>query len=44
MLDKYNKMLDMIKWSWRNMKKYRKVSFVLRTLISQRIAIVNGGE
>jgi energy-converting hydrogenase Eha subunit H len=29
MLDKINKMLDIIKWRPRNMKKYRKILFVL---------------
>ena len=33
MLDKYNKMLDIIKWRMRNTKKYRKILFVLGILI-----------
>jgi hypothetical protein len=44
MLDKVNKMLDLVKWRLRNTKKYRKISFVSGTLISQRIAIIKGGE
>jgi hypothetical protein len=33
MLDKYNKMLDIIKWRSRNTKKYRKMLFVLGILV-----------
>ena len=33
MLDKTNKMLDIIKWRSRNTKKYRKILFVLGILI-----------
>ncbi len=33
MLDKDNKMLDIIKWRLRNTKKYRKILFVLGILI-----------
>jgi len=33
MLDKYNKMLDIIKWRLRNTKKYRKILFALGILI-----------
>jgi len=33
MLDKYNKMLDIIKWRLRSTKKYKKISFVLGSLI-----------
>jgi hypothetical protein len=33
MLDKVNKMLDIIKWRSRNTKKYRKILFVLGILI-----------
>jgi hypothetical protein len=33
MLDKVNKMLDIIKWRLRNTKKYRKTLFVLGILI-----------
>jgi len=33
MLDKDNKMLDIIKWRSRNTKKYRKMLFVLGILI-----------
>ncbi len=33
MLDKYNKMLDIIKWRPRNTKKYKKILFVLGILI-----------
>jgi len=33
MLDKDNKMLDIIKWGLRNTKKYRKTLFVLGILI-----------
>jgi energy-converting hydrogenase Eha subunit H len=33
MLDKNNKMLDIIKWRLRNTKKYRKILFVLGILI-----------
>jgi hypothetical protein len=33
MLDKDNKMLDIIKWKLRNTKKYRKILFVLGFLI-----------
>ena len=33
MLDKYNKMLDIIKWSSRNTKKYRKTLSFLGILI-----------
>jgi len=33
MLDKINKMLDIIKWRPRNTKKYRKILFVLGILI-----------
>jgi len=33
MLDKYNKMLDIIKWRLRKTKKYRKILFVLGNLI-----------
>ena len=33
MLDKVNKMLDIIKQGSRNMKRYRKISFVLGILI-----------
>jgi hypothetical protein len=34
MLDKNNKMLDIINWRARNMKKYKKILFVLGILIS----------
>jgi len=34
MLDKVNKMLDIIKWGLRNTKTYRKIFFVLGILIS----------
>jgi hypothetical protein len=33
MLDKVNKMLDIIKWRLRNTKKYRKILFALGILI-----------
>ncbi len=33
MLDKYNKMLDIVKWRSRNTKKLRKILFVLGILI-----------
>ena len=33
MLDKVNKMLDIIKWRSRNTRKYRKILFVLGILI-----------
>jgi energy-converting hydrogenase Eha subunit H len=33
MLDKDNKMLDIIKWRLRNTKKYRRILFVLGILI-----------
>ena len=33
MLDKYNKMLDIIKWRLRNTKKYEKILFALGILI-----------
>jgi hypothetical protein len=33
MLDKYNKMLDIINWGLRNVKKYREILFVLGILI-----------
>jgi hypothetical protein len=33
MLDKDNKMLDIIKWRPRNTKKYRKILFVLGILV-----------
>ena len=33
MLDKVNKMLDIIKWRLRNTKKHRKILFVLGILI-----------
>ena len=33
MLDKNNKILDIIKWRLRNTKKYRKILFVLGILI-----------
>jgi energy-converting hydrogenase Eha subunit H len=33
MLDKYNKMLDIIKWRSRNTKTYRKILFALGILI-----------
>jgi len=33
MLDKYNKMLDIVKCSWTNMKTYKKILFVLGILI-----------
>ncbi len=33
MLDKYNKMLDIIKWRPRNTKTYKKILFVLGILI-----------
>jgi energy-converting hydrogenase Eha subunit H len=33
MLDKNNKMLDIVKWRPRNTKKYRKILFVLGILV-----------
>jgi len=33
MLDKVNKMLDIVKWSWTNMKTCEKILFVLGILI-----------